>query len=316
MRGVIERRGVNIVQTLHATLLLLLPTLATIIAIALGVAHGVKVWELAILGVMYVATMIGITLGLHRMLAHRCFQASRALRVVLAILGSMAAQGPPVYWASNHRRHHTYSDVAGDLHSPHRDGDLELTGLRGFWHAHVGWTFNHALTNTAIFSKDLLRDRDLTIVNRHYYLWVLLGLVLPGVAGWLIERNGEGFLDGVLWGGGVRLFLSYHFISSINSVVHVSGYRRFNTHESSRNNYWLALPTLGESWHNNHHANPRAANFGCTWWEFDFGWLLIRLFSRLGWVRNMNHRVVSLEEKEVLRPTTRRLRSGLKERKL
>jgi stearoyl-CoA desaturase (delta-9 desaturase) len=87
--------------------------------------------------------------------------------------------------------------------------------LRGFWHAHVGWTFNHALTNTAIFSKDLLRDRDLTIVNRHYYLWVLLGLVLPGVAGWLIERNGEGFLDGVLWGGGVRLFLSYHFAASI-----------------------------------------------------------------------------------------------------
>lgn len=289
LRGVIGRQEPPaLAQTLHAAVILLLPTCATIVAIVLAFEQGVARWEIATLAIMYFLTMAGISLGLHRMLAHRAFEPARLLRAVLAVLGAMAAQGPPIYWAANHRRHHAYTDLPGDLHSPHVDGDRELRGWRGLWHAHIGWTFDHQLTNTAYFGKDLLQDRDLTFVNRHYHLWVMLGLVLPALVGFAIEGSFRGLAGGLLWGGGVRLFLSYHFIATINSVLHVYGYRRFNTKESSRNNLWLALPTLGEGWHNNHHASPGTANFSRVWWEFDPGWQLIRVLRRLGLVRSAN----------------------------
>lgn len=289
LRGVIGRqKQPAFAQTLHAAVILLLPTCATMAAIILAFEQGIALWEIVTLALMYFLTMAGISLGLHRMLAHRSFEPARPLRVVLAVLGAMAAQGPPIYWAANHRRHHAYTDLPGDLHSPHIDGDRDLSGWRGLWHAHIGWTFDHQLTNTAFFGKDLLQDRDLAWVNQHYYLWVTLGLVLPALVGFAIEGNFRGLLGGLLWGGGVRLFLSYHFIATINSVLHVSGYRRFNTKESSRNNFWLALPTLGEGWHNNHHASPNTANFSRVWWEFDTGWQLIRMLRKLGLVRSAN----------------------------
>jgi stearoyl-CoA desaturase (delta-9 desaturase) len=224
----------------------------------------------------------------------------RPLKIVLAILGSMAAQGPPIYWASNHRRHHAYTDREGDLHSPHCDGIEQLKGLKGFWHAHIGWTFDHTLTNTAVFSKDLLQDRDLAIVNRYYYWWVGLGLLLPGLVGMAFEPWLDGFLDGVVWGGGVRLFFSYHFIAAVNSITHVSGYRRFKTNEYSRNNAWLAIPTFGEAWHNNHHANPSLAKLGHSWWEVDIGWIFLRLAEWSGLIRNMNRPIRNLADNSTI----------------
>jgi stearoyl-CoA desaturase (delta-9 desaturase) len=226
--------------------------------------------------------MLGITVGYHRLLAHRAFSTSSPVVALLAILGSMATQGAPVYWVSNHRRHHRYSDEPGDPHSPHRNGDRVLTGWRGFLHAHIGWMFTHELTNSVEFSRDLLQSRLIGSINRRYWTWVVLGLALPTCIGLAIEHTWAGAIDGFIWGAGVRLFISYHLTSSINSITHLFGYRTYATEERSRNNLWLGIPTLGEAWHNNHHAFPTSAKFGLQWWEVDVGWLFIRFLGLIG----------------------------------
>jgi stearoyl-CoA desaturase (delta-9 desaturase) len=148
----------------------------------------------------------------------------------------------------------------------------------------VGWTFTHSLTNSARYARDLLQDDVVGWVNRRYYQWVLLGILIPTAVGACLEGSAAGAWAGLAWGGGVRLFLSYHMTGSINSVTHLFGYRPFATPDHSRNNLWLGLPTFGESWHNNHHAFPRAAIFGRAWWELDLGGLLIRLLHSVGLV--------------------------------
>jgi len=205
----------------------------------------------------------------------------------LAILGSMAAQGPPIYWVSNHRRHHQFADAKGDPHSPHRHDGRALGFWAGLWHAHSGWSFTHELSNPVYFCKDLLRDRLLCRINRHYYGWVLLGLALAAGAGGVIERSAAGLWDGLIWGGGVRLFLSYHLTGSINSVTHAIGYRSFETPDHSRNNWLLGLATLGEAWHNNHHASPSSAVFGVAWWEIDIGAAVVRGLEALRLASNV-----------------------------
>jgi len=269
---------------LHAGAILMIPTIAAAAALAEAFTGRVTAWQplLAVSG--YVLTMLGITVGFHRLLSHRAFETWSKLRALLAILGSMAAQGPPIYWASNHRRHHQFSDDEGDPHSPHWRGQQPLSTWRGLWHAHIGWTFTHEMTNSAVYCRDLLRDGTISWVNRHYYKWVVLGLVLPAGIGALITASAEGAWQGLLWGGGVRLFISYHLTNAINSVTHLFGYRSFATREDSRNNAWLGLITLGEAWHNNHHACPRSAIFGFFWWETDIGGLVILGLERLGLV--------------------------------
>jgi stearoyl-CoA desaturase (delta-9 desaturase) len=280
-RYVLPRRRRFRAQTLHATSIVVLPAVAVVLA-ALDVRSGrVHAWLPTLALTLFALTMMGVTVGFHRLLSHRAFQTTEAVRVALAILGSMAAQGPVIYWVSNHRRHHRFSDAAGDPHSPHRADERALGGWRGFWHAHVGWTFTHDLTNSAYVASDLLQDRRLAWVNRHYGLWVMTGLVAPALVGALIA-GAPGAWRGLLWGGGVRLFLSYHFTSSINSITHVFGYRSYSTPEQSRNNLWLSLPTFGEAWHNNHHAAPSSAIFGLAWWEIDLGGLAIRVLERCG----------------------------------
>lgn len=279
---ILRARHSMVPQRLHATLILVVPTVAVGIA-GWQVWRGtVKAWEVSLSIGLYLLTTLGITVGFHRLFAHRAFQAGSLVRATIAIMGSMAAQGPVIYWVANHRRHHRFSDSAGDPHSPLQDDTRPLKGWAGFWHAHVGWTFTHQLTNSATFCKDLLRDSRLTWVNRYYYHWVLLGIALPTLAGALIEHSWAGAANGLLWGVGVRLFITYHIAGSINSITHLFGYRSFATSESSRNNLWLGLPTLGEGWHNNHHAYPSSALFGYTWWEVDIGGAVIRLLEMFG----------------------------------
>ena len=284
---VLERTGGGTAQFAHAAAILVLPSIAVLVA-AWEVANvNVKLWEPLLAIMLYVPTMTGITVGFHRLLAHRAFQASPAASAVLLILGCMAVQGPPIYWVSNHRRHHQFGDAEGDPHSPHWLDVAALHGWRGFWHAHVGWTFTHALSNPIYFCKDLLRDRQVGWINRRYYAWVLLGLAVPSAIGALIEGSTQGALEGLLWGGGVRLFISYHLTNSINSITHLYGYRSFDTPERSRNNLLLGLPTLGEAWHNNHHAFPSSAIFGIARWELDFGGVVVSCLERFGLVWNV-----------------------------
>jgi stearoyl-CoA desaturase (delta-9 desaturase) len=261
---------------------LVVPAALTGIALHHAATEGLRVWQVVLTVSLYCLTMLGITVGFHRLLAHRAFVTPSWVRTTLAIAGSMAAQGPPIYWVSNHRRHHRYAERAGDPHSPHCNDTDQLGTWRGFWHAHIGWTFTHEMTNPTIFCRDLLRDPSIRAVNRRYYIWVALGLVVPMLVGAQMDGFWSGAWNGLLWGGGVRLFVSYHMTNSINSITHLFGYRRFPTRDRSKNNLWLALPTMGEAWHNNHHGRPWSPTFSRAWWEVDVGGALIALLERTG----------------------------------
>jgi len=289
-------------QRLHAAAVLILPTGAAAMAGWEFLQGAVQRWELVLLTASYAVTMIGMTVGFHRLLSHRAFESPSLVRAVLAILGSMTAQGPPIYWASNHRRHHRFSDAVGDPHSPNCQEEHQLGLWPGLWHAHIGWTFSHAMTSSTVFCRDLLRDRTIGWVNRHYHKWVLLGLAIPAAIGALVERSPQGAWHGLMWGGGVRLFATYHFTSAINSVAHVFGYRTFDTGDTSRNNFWLGLITLGETWHNNHHASPRSAIFGFSWWETDIGGMVIVGLERLGLAWDVRRPSVLTLERQRIRP--------------
>lgn len=274
-------------QRRFALATILIPFLGSVLAIGLLWRSGIGAVEVGLLVSMYFLSLIGITVGFHRHFSHRAFQTNAAIRVMLAILGSMAAQGPIIHWVSNHRRHHEYSDRPGDIHSPHFCEGEKLIWLRGFWRAHIGWMFNNEMTNSALFAKDLLRDSAIAKVNQLYLTWVFLGLAIPTVLGGVLTGMWMGAFQGVLWGGLVRVFLVHHATWSINSITHLYGSRPFDTREQSTNNIWLVIPTGGEAWHNNHHAFPTSAKFGLLWWQIDLGYWVIRALELTGLVWNV-----------------------------
>jgi stearoyl-CoA desaturase (delta-9 desaturase) len=284
---VIEQGSLRTPQFFHALAIAVFPLAGVALALVVTMRLGVTGLDLTLFFAMFVLTILGITVGYHRLFSHRSFEANLPVRVGLGILGSMAAQGSISYWVSNHRRHHHYADRPGDVHSPYVSGERRLGRFEGFWHAHMGWTFHHQLTNPLLFAKDLYRDRAIATVNRLYLSWVLLGLGIPFALGGLLTRSWTGALTGLLWGGLVRLFATYHVVNGIDSVTHIFGTRPFETHDESTNNLWMVLPTMGEGWHNNHHAFPNSAMFGHTWWQIDPGGMLIRCLEWVGWVRNV-----------------------------
>jgi stearoyl-CoA desaturase (delta-9 desaturase) len=266
---------------------------ATIIIPFLGTLAAVALWidgrppgfsDVGLLAIMYVLTCLGVTAGFHRHFAHRSFQARPALRAALGILGSMAAQGTLVYWAATHRRHHQFAEQAFDPHSPYVDEAGGRIGrLRGFWHSHLGWMLESRMTNTVRFAPDLIRDPLISRISELFPVWVLLGLLLPAIAGGLATLSWMGALTGFLWGGLVRMFLVHHMMWTSGSTAHMFGTSPFETPDRSTNNFLLALPNLGEAWHNNHHAFPHSALFGLRWWQLDAGGFTIRTFEALGW---------------------------------
>jgi stearoyl-CoA desaturase (Delta-9 desaturase) len=265
-----------------------LPFVATIAAIVL-LWNSVVSWsDLAILAVMYVLTGVGVTVGFHRLLTHRSFQVSKPLEYAFAMLGSMAVQGPVIDWVSDHRKHHAHADEEGDPHSPHvGHGDGVAGVLRGLWHAHVGWLLMNQGRAGSKYAKDLYEDRGMRRINRSFPLLALAGLAVPAIAGWLLTGTLAGAATGLLWGGLVRVFIVHHITWSVNSVCHFLGARRFETDDESRNVFWLALPSFGESWHHNHHAFPRSAEHGLKRWELDPSALVIRGLERVGLARNV-----------------------------
>jgi stearoyl-CoA desaturase (Delta-9 desaturase) len=266
-----------------ASATIILPFLFTVLAFVLLIWVPLTWIDIALFAVFYLATTIGITVGFHRQFAHRSFKATPALRVALGILGSMAAQGNLIYWVATHRRHHQYSEGDGDPHSPYTHGGKLLGRLQGIWHSHLGWMLDSQMTNTVKFTKDLMRDPAIRRVNDLYFLWVALGLAIPAILGGLLSWSWTGALTGFLWGGAVRMFLAHHAMWTSGSTAHMIGTRPFPTRDMSTNNPLLALPNLGEAWHNNHHAFPSSALFGLAWWQVDIGGLFIRLCEKLGW---------------------------------
>src|ERR671918_1619285 len=260
--------------------------------LALGVAAW-RAWEgllrpgdVVVFAVLYVLTGLGVTVGFHRLFTHRSFKARPAVRAILAVLGSAAIEGPVISWVADHRKHHAFSDRPGDPHSPHVDHGVGWTGaLRGLLHAHVGWLFRHDQRGArARYAPDLLADPIIRFVDRTFVVWAVAGFGLAFVLGVAIGGSVAAGLTALLWGGAVRLFVLHHLTYSINSICHVFGRRRFTTADESRNVFWLALPTFGESWHNNHHAFPTSAMHGMRGWELDPSALVIRGLERLGLV--------------------------------
>ncbi len=268
------------------------PPVGTVAAVVLAFnGYPVTWFELGLVAGLYLATLVGVEVGFHRLFTHRAFDAPAGVRAGLAILGSMAFQGPPVWWAATHRRHHQYSDQPGDPHSPNLSGAGWWDRARGLWHAHFGWLFVADSTRGDGWRKyvpDLYRDPVVFWVHVRYFRWLALGFVLPAVAGGVWYGSWAGALLGLLWGGFARVFLVNHvFFWCINSVTHRFGTRPFPTPDLSTNNGWLALPTLGESWHNNHHAFPTAATLDFRWWQFDPGGWVIRGLELVGLARNV-----------------------------
>src|SRR4051795_10764167 len=265
------------------------PFLATLAAILLFWNKVVSVTDLAIMAAMYLLTATGITVGFHRLLTHRAFRTHKPTEYAFAALGSMAVQGSVIAWVADHRKHHAHTDVPGDPHSPHvGHGDGVSGVLRGLWHAHTGWLLSEqGRADWRKYAPDLFEDRGMRLINRRFVSLVLLGLAIPATAGYLLTGTLLGAATGLLWGGLVRIFFVHHVTWSVNSVCHFLGSRRFETEDQSTNVFWLAVPSLGESWHHNHHAFPRSAVHGLRRWELDPSALLISGMEKVGLAWNV-----------------------------
>ncbi len=214
---------------------------------------------------LFFARMFGITAGYHRYFSHRSFKTGRGFQFFLALLGTMSVQKGVLWWASNHRVHHKYSDLEGDLHSPSRDG---------FWHSHVGWILSpdHEETHYDRI-PDLAKYPELRWLNEHFLVppvALAVALFAIGGASWLV------------WGFFVSTTLLWHATFTINSLSHVYGSRRYDTTDTSRNNVWLALLTMGEGWHNNHHHYMNSVRQGFFWWEVDMTFYILTALSWVG----------------------------------
>jgi stearoyl-CoA desaturase (delta-9 desaturase) len=261
------------------------PFVAFVAAVVLLWNEIVAWHDLVVLAVMYLLTGFGVTIGFHRMLTHRSFRTSKGLERVFAVLGQMSVQGPVINWVADHRKHHAHTDEEGDPHSPHTGHGEGVRGvLAGLVHAHVGWLVTeHGQARRSKYAKDLLEDPGMRRIHALFLPTVALSLLLPAALGFVLSGfAAAGALTGLLWGGLVRIFLLHHVTWSINSVCHFWGTRRFAVDDHSTNVFWLALPSLGEAWHHNHHAFPRSAVHGLRRIEPDPSAWVIAAMERLG----------------------------------
>jgi stearoyl-CoA desaturase (delta-9 desaturase) len=271
-------------------------TLVTIFLPLVGLVAGIiLIWpfgfgwvSLALLLVMYILTGFGVTVGYHRLFTHRSFETGPVMTAILAVLGSMAVEGPVLNWVATHRKHHQHSDHEDDPHSPHTHGAGLFNFFKGLLHAHLGWMLSSRYTpDIPRYSPDLDSNRLVKFISRTFPVWVLAGLLIPAAIGGLLTMTWSGALLGFVWGGLVRILLLHHVTWSINSVCHIWGTRPFESHDESRNNAILGVLAFGEGWHNNHHAFPTSARHGLRWWEFDSSYLVIRVMEWLGLARRV-----------------------------
>jgi len=221
----------------------------------------------------WLAVGLGISLGYHRLHTHRGYKTSKAFEYFLAMFGTLTLEGGPMLWVATHRVHHQHPDTDGDPHTP-RDG--------GFW-AHIGWilfgdTHHNNTELMAKYAPDLAADPFYRRLNTYHYLpLIVLGVAMLALGGWPL----------VYWTIFFRVCFGLHATWLVNSATHMWGSRRFNTHDDSRNSWWVALLTFGEGWHNNHHAHPVSARHGLAWYEFDVSWITLRALDAIGVVRDL-----------------------------
>jgi stearoyl-CoA desaturase (delta-9 desaturase) len=236
-----------------------------------------------------VVTAAGITVGYHRMLTHRSFRTHKPTEYVFASLGSMAVQGPVIAWVADHRKHHAHTDVEGDPHSPHVGHGEGVTGvLQGLWHAHMGWLLSeHGRADWKRYAPDLYEDQGMRLINRRFVSLVFLGLGIPALAGYLLTGTLLGAATGLLWGGLVRIFFVHAITWSVNSVCPLPRLPPLRSGGPVNQRLLARPPSLGESWHHNHHAFPRSAVHGLRRWELDPSALLIAGMERIGLAWNV-----------------------------
>ena len=249
----------------------------------MGVAFSML--DLALMLVLYVLSGLGITAGWHRYFTHRSFETSRPMQAVLAVLGSIAMQGPLTQWVTDHRKHHALSDQEGDPHSPHAGRDPGVLGrLSGLAHAHVGWLFTtKGLERGPHYARDLYADRLIVWIDRLYLVWVALSVGIPFAIGFAFGGTSVG-LQAMVWAGLIRIFAFQHATFAINSICHAFGKRAYRSRDESRNVWLLAPLSFGESWHNNHHAFPSSARHGLDRFQLDLAWFTIRGLELCGLV--------------------------------
>jgi len=242
-------------------------------------------WIAALVCVLlYFVRMFGITGGFHRYFSHRSFRTSRAFQFILAYLGSTAAQKGPIWWASHHRHHHRYSDTEEDIHPPR---------IYGVWWAHMGWVVSPQYLNTRYeLVKDLLKFPELRLLEKYNVIAPLSLAFFVLILGYVCEAYFPGLNTTMwqmfIWGFCISTTLLYHGTFSINSLAHLIGKARFKTGDDSRNSFILALITMGEGWHNNHHRYPGSERQGMYWWEIDMSHYVIKFLSWLGLVWDVN----------------------------
>ena len=265
------------------------PLIALVFAIVQLWGSGLSATDAWIALVTYTLTALGITVGYHRYFTHRSFTAKRSLELTMAVLGSMAIQGSLIDWVATHRRPHYSSDRPGDPHSPHAEfeGDGIKGALKGLFHAHVGWMFRGDQTVREEWAPDLLDDPTLVKVDKAFPRLVVASLAFPAVLGLVFTGSLWGAFTAFVWGGALRMFLLHHVTWSINSICHYYGTRPFESRDEARNNLPMALLSMGEGWHNGHHAFPASARHGLRWWELDVSWLTIRTLKAVRLVESV-----------------------------
>ena len=258
-----------------------IPALGFGIGVYLIAAGRATVLDYVLFGVFYAIQMFGITIGFHRYVAHKSFKTSRFFEGVLLISGSMALEGPLLFWVSTHRRHHRYADEQGDPHSPNLSGGSIGGKLKGLWYAHIPWMFSDQESRTTVFAPDVLRDRRLYSYNRTYPVWGLIGLLIPAAIGWAASSGSiAAAFSGFIFGGLGRVFVANQAAWCVGSVSHMIGSRPFANRDDSANNWPVAFFTFGEGLQNNHHAFPGAYRHGMRWWEPDLSGLVIAMLAK------------------------------------
>ena len=281
------------IRTLYKAIILIVvvvPLLATGLAIRLLWEHAVSWSDVILLAAMYSLVALGVTVGYHRMLTHRSFRPHALVKLVFLILGSMSLEGSAIQWASTHIKHHAESDKEGDPHSP----------VEGFFHAHLGWIFKDRDADPQVYGRHLMKDPIVMFVSQTFLVWVVLSLAIPFAVGGLLG-GWPGAWTGLLWGGLVRILLNHHVTWSVNSVCHTLGKREFETTDRSRNEWVVGLLAFGEGWHNNHHAFPRSAFHGLHWWQFDLSGYVIWTLERVGLAHEVYRIPTALQARRALR---------------
>ena len=295
----------SLTQRAALAIFIAVPFLALVLAVPVAWGGWLGWHDVIIALAMYWISGHGVTVGFHRHFTHKSFKPNRATKIVLAVAGSMAIEGPVIQWVADHRKHHKFSDRDGDPHSPWRYGNSLPALVKGLTYAHIGWLFDPEQTSPRRYAPDLLKDRDLVRISRQFPLWTTVSLLIPPIAGGLWTMSWHGALTAFFWASLVRVAMLHHVTWSINSICHTVGNRPFKSRDKSGNVWWLAIPSMGESWHNLHHADPTCARHGVLRGQVDTSARIIWAFEKLGWVHDVRWPVKErIESKRVAATTT------------